>query len=102
MLRKHFRFDDKTNPTTRLAQLFQADAELVNEIGPTFRGTSFFIIWRGRSPAAYQLTSDVSTHSRVRQRINNLAYTRGKVLVVRPTHPRSRMFLRINFQFALF
>jgi len=53
MLRKHFRFDDQTNLTTGLAQLFQTDAELVNEIRAAFRGTSFFVIWRRRSSAAY-------------------------------------------------
>jgi len=46
MLRKHFRFDDKTDPTTGLAQLFQTNAELVNEIRATFCSTSFFVIWR--------------------------------------------------------
>jgi len=36
MLRKHFRFDDHTNPATGLAQLFQTDAELMNEIRAAF------------------------------------------------------------------
>jgi len=79
MLRKHFGFDNEPNPTTGLAQLFQTDAEFVDKIRTTFRCTRFFIIGSRRSSAAYQLTSDVPTHSRGWQSIHGLSDSSGKV-----------------------
>src|SRR5713226_4859821 len=78
MLGKHFRLDDQANPRAGLAQLFKTDAELVSEVRATFGGTGFFVIRRRRSPAAHQLPSDVASHSRVRQRINDFTDSRSK------------------------
>src|SRR6266496_2399623 len=100
MFGQHFRLKDQPNPRAGLAQLFKTDAEFVNEVRATLGGASFFVIRRRRSAAANQLASDVSSHSRVRQSIEDLANPCGKV-----NKPFDHLFIHkqiCNFHFSIF
>lgn len=66
-------FRGKAKPAARLAQFFQANTELMNEIGPTFRRSRFLIIRRWRSGAPYKLASDMAPHARSRQGVGRLS-----------------------------
>ena len=96
----------ESEPAASFFCFLRCDADFVREVGSAFSGAGFVIVRRSRRPAANKLASDMTSQSRVGQRIDHFSYPRREMpqpirKLLRRHYLRSRQ-LSLNLHFSIF